>query len=318
MKFNKLILILVFLILFCNFVKGDLVFEEVICSKDGSLKLKVYSEDKKIPTDDIKVIVGLKDTFFDLTLSRFEVNGTWSKDYISDEKTFFNSNVAQINNLGDYDIILEYIEGDIKKDLVYEKECPGLIFSCELVKVDIENCTIVDDRYFNLLVELSGINQSTSRKLDIFEDISYGVVAENSYMDIRSLYSNKGSLPEDIKIDKINNNLYLFSKEFINNSILSVNIYLRSLRSECKNSKLYDYKECIKIYTNKIEEKDIEKETEVEEKEQEDISKITGEIIKIREPSSFNKNYSVYIIIGIIVLSILIVIIKKQKVNKWV
>lgn len=315
----KLSLIFVLLIFVCNSVSADLVFEEVLCYKDGSLRLKVYSEDNKISVDDVNVIARYRDRF-GLIISKFEVNGSWDKDYISDEGSVFKSKDAQINFPGDYDIILEYKEGVNKKIMSWELNCVGLIFSCELINVDIKNCTNVDNKYFSLLVELSGINQSIARQIDIFEDVSYGVVAENNYKDIKGLFSNKGSLPEDIKIDKINENLYLFSKEFKNNSIKSVNIYLKSLQSECKNSKLYDYMGCINVYTSETKQDNKKEQKYTKDVKQENLSKITGNIIKVREESDFNKNYLIYGLIGSIVLLIISIIkkVKKQKVNKYV
>ncbi len=146
MRFYKLVLIFVFLILISGFVRGDLVFDEVLCKKDGSLNLKVYSDDDKIYVNDIEVIVEKKDPFLDFTILKFKVNGSWSKDYISDEKVDFKSRVAQINEPGVYNIVLDYIDKGVNKKTEYEIECPGLIFSCELVNVDIKNCTNVDNK----------------------------------------------------------------------------------------------------------------------------------------------------------------------------
>lgn len=310
MKYNKLILIFVSLVLVCNIVNANIIFDEVKCSKDGSLEFTVYSEDSKIDVNNVKIIARQKDQF-DLTISKTEINGSWSLDYISNGGASFKSGTAQIKNAGAYDIILNYIEEDLNKNAVWTLDCPGLIFSCNLLSIDIKNCTNVDDKYFNLLIEIAGTNQSIVSQIEILDGIKYSLVAKNSYKDIKGLDSDRGSLPEDIKINKLDKDLYLFSKEFQDNIVSSVNVYIEEYESECNGAKIYDYQECIEIHTKQIE----NNKSVIENKpmEQKEAPKITADIIKVNETKKKN-NYWIYIVLGIIIILISIfIIIKKTK-----
>lgn len=320
-------------------VNADLSFKTIKCSKDGSVEFGITSEENKIATKDIGIIAREKGSF-DIIVSKFGLEGNWSSGYITNGIITFKSRDAQINKAGNYEIALNYAEEGLNKNVVINTECPGLIFSCSLIKVDIKNCTSVDNKYFNLVTELAGLNQSVVSQFEMFEDIEYGVVAENSYEDIKGLNSNKGSLPEGMKIQKTDKEVYLFSKEFANNTIKSVNIYFKGVEGACKGENLYSFMECSNIHTETEPEKnetnpvsenktilDMQNKTLQNRSAQDEIiqdvqdgnHKITGETIKIVE-GNHGKKYWIYAILaGILVVGvIIIVIIKKQKVNKWV
>jgi len=76
----------------------------------------------------------------------------------------------------------------------YKIECPGLLFSCTSLGINIESCE-TSNGTFDALISIKGLEQSEKAALDVEKDIIYRFEAADRYKDVSGMSSKTGGLP---------------------------------------------------------------------------------------------------------------------------
>ena len=322
--------VIIFLMIFLMFlvsvdVYGKLELWEIKCEDNGRLTLTLWARDSnRTNTEDIEVRAK---SFNLVTYEKddFIVEGNWDIPYLKldtptrrYEKGVFTSKEASLNKRMNYDIEINYDNQKIETNV----DCPGLIFSCALLNLAIENCT-TKDGYFLAYLDIKGLNQSLDKSFNVYEDLTYNIRANERYFDIHGEYSEEGSLPKDAIIKNVDKDKYLIEYDFKReNFVESLVVEFKDLY-ECRNKKEYknvslrEYKECNVIYI--VEQPVIKPKEEINESIEEII-----EPIEIEEKIETEKNNKLLIlIIGISFILVIIILIallnlkKKETKDEW-
>jgi len=112
-----------------------------------------------------------------------------------------------VNESGVYSLDIIYDYFDKKNNIItyntsYSFNCPGLVFSCKLLGVNVDDC-YNKNGVFTAEFSVKGLKQSESsqaRILNINKDLDYSLKANKQYIDINNFNSRKGSLPKSYSI----------------------------------------------------------------------------------------------------------------------
>lgn len=313
------------------------------CNEKGSIKILIWATDyNKTYTKDIKII-GKSFDLVSYEKEEFNVDGKWDIKFFQKgegdkEEGVFISNEALFKKKMKYTLTVYsryLVENEWYNEINnIEVECPGLFFSCTLLNMTLLNCTNEGDLFYAYFIA-KGLNQSEKRELDVNKDLKYEINAKERYLDNRGEFSQTGSIPNETKIEKIEEDFYLLTSRLKNNFIETLGIGYKDLE-ECRwyDISFRDYKECIKI--EKIEEEKNETIKEVKEpiieKKEEIISSCPRSYIEINNSCCLDNdtdqicdyleenrkgNFFIFILILVLVVSSIIFIYYKKRKRRW-
>ena len=188
------------------------------------------------------------------------IEGSWDSNYIAKSDILsrkygtFISKEGALKNKDKYAIDIFYVlvenaTAKYEQKLSFSADCPGLLFSCSLLNLSIENCYTQDNK-FNAIINASGLAQSEPATMKPDEVIIFKIKAENSYLDINNVNSKEGNLPMDYKINDLKDGQYLLEFDFENNNVNSLyagfndKLFKSCSQNDYTDVKFYDLKTC--------------------------------------------------------------------------
>lgn len=316
---SKLILLFAFILIMP--IAYSLTFYDSDCYDDGHVTFTVMANNEsKAYTKDIKVIS-------DGNL----INGDWSAIFL--EKTdiknrkygTFTSKEASFNAEKTYDITLDYIlieniTSQYKETLNFQVKCPGILFSCSLLNLTIDDC-YAEDGKFTAAITAAGLKQSKRSETDANKALSFNIKSENNYLDKKKVYSDDGDLPLDYSISYLKNDQYILQFDFKDNFVKSMfvefndNIFAPCSWEKYSDVKHYDLKECsakTKETNQQTETSNQAEESQNEEKQkqgnEENMSNATAAAQKSEEEinsKSIIMLTVIFVIVGIAIIALL-------------
>ncbi|MAG47491.1 hypothetical protein CL617_02700 [archaeon] len=254
MNFKKFSLI-IFISLLLPLSADALKVNNIECNNDGSLEFKIEGEfDDKIYTKDIGVIV-----------EDHEDNGSW--DSISIQKSYSDSQryatfaipEASLNENKIYKVSLNYTEDGQDKKKEFNAECPGLLFSCNLLNIDITKCS-TQDRKFTAEFSAKGLKQSKLSggfNVDVSKVLDFFINTDEPFKSRKNISYKSGPLPTEVDFKHLGNDNYILSFDFgSDNYVKNIRVdydpqskYPATLANSCKekdypNINLSDYTTC--------------------------------------------------------------------------
>ena len=229
--------------------------KEVQCNNDGSMEFTVIGTDPdESYTKDM--IVRIEDLI---------VNGTWTgksvKDSYSEKQRYATFSMPE-NALPEkkaYKINLYYLEDDQSKTKEFEADCPGLVFSCSLLYIDVDRC-YTDKGHFTAEITAKGLRQSNlvnGFNVDPGKALDFMISTKNPYKAKTNIIDKRGPLPSEFHISESGPDKYLLTFDLDqNNYVKDIALGLSEDRSfplyladKCRTSKyshikLSDYETC--------------------------------------------------------------------------
>jgi len=211
MKRNIMLIIMFFVIV--SSVSAIKV-EKSSCDNDGSFEITLKANTNEYAeTDDITI-----------TADGTKIKGSWDKSVIkmgadaNEKQSIFKAEENQLVEEKDYTIKISYTgiteSFESEKELDLELECPGLVFSCNRIGLEIEECFTTKSGRFTANLNIHGLEQSKEADLDPFDVIDYDLETQMLYKDINGYTSKKGNLIEGSNIMKIQDNTYAIKGSF--------------------------------------------------------------------------------------------------------
>ncbi len=242
MKFSFLFF---FLFLISAFFGEALIVEKTGCKNDGSFFIDLKAENKTpIYTSNITIRSG------DAVLT-----GEWSSLYIKKSETSsreyatFTSEEDLLVEKKRYPLSIDYYLGDEQKSAESYVDCPGLVFTCKRLGIEIERCYTMNNE-FNAYLVIKGLEQSEQSVMDPKAVVSYQLEVSGRYLDIDGIRTSKGSLPLGYRLTKDTKDRYFLSHSFEDNYVKKLWVgYNTEMPWSCSKDDypeiaFYDYKEC--------------------------------------------------------------------------
>lgn len=306
----------------------SLDLKEVECNNDGSFYFTIIGthEDESYTKDMIVEIDGKI------------VYGSWDRENIKDSysvnqryATFsMPENTLTENRI--YKISLYYKEDDQSKIKEFDAECPGLIFTCNLLHVDIDKCYTTNGR-FTAEITAKGLKQSklpNGFNIGPEKALDFTMSTNKPYKAKTNIIYKRGSLPSEFTITEISPDNYQLNFDLEpGNYVKELSVAFSEDRSfplymldKCSsdkyNLKLADHEVCSFNVENKpiiVTQNEPIVNNKEEIKSSEDIKNpITGQVIK----NSYNTgNVLIFVIVIIIILlTVILILYSKVKNNK--
>ena len=214
--------LLVFLALLAMPLAYSLKPYDIDCFDDGHVELTLEGEnDSKAYTEDIEVKSNGK-----------TVQGSWGSLFIKksdsaeDQYGKFVSREGIFDIAKNYDINIDYILAEnatasYKQSLAVSVSCPGLLFSCSLLNISIQECYTKNGK-FNAVIAAPGLKQSGRAEMDFDKVTSYILRTRENYIDKNLISSRKGELPAVHEVAYIKDGKYLLAFDFADNFVESL------------------------------------------------------------------------------------------------
>ncbi len=229
--------ILVFFI-FLSASANALFLGESSCKDDGTLSFRVTTDELNSylyfnESSTIKVTTPKSEILSVPTnWSRNELQGGSSSSYQTDNY-FYQNEILIANWSGVYKVDINFREFNYKngsstpRNYNFEiKNCPGLLFSCRLVGLNLDDCYTMDNKfyaYFTANLDKQS-DETNAKTIDVEKGLIYTVESNEKYMETTGNLVKRGKLPKGYSIKKISKDKYLLQADFANN--LVKNLYI--------------------------------------------------------------------------------------------
>ncbi len=237
-------MLLVLVVLMAIFPVNAYIIYSGECFTDGHAEITLAAEldDDELYTKDIQMFADGK-----------ELTGTWDDTYLKDsddgEKKYevFTTEEGLLEEAKIYRFKADYVlENNTKGSMSKDFSCPGLLFSCALMHVDVLNCGM-DGNTFVADVEVFGLEQGTQ----VFTPeqlLTARISAENPYPS-KGLVSKNGGFPEGTTFTIIKKSLVRIAAPMKDNQVESFFVSAENTPVPCsrikyKNVKFDDVMEC--------------------------------------------------------------------------
>ncbi len=292
----------------------------VECNKDGSLKFTIAGTDEdESYTKDMSVEINDK-----------SVIGTWDRESLKDSYSVnqryaaFSLPENSLNENKQYSITLDYIEDGQSKTKNFHADCPGLVFSCTLLGINIDKCYTENGR-FTAEITAKGLKQSVlpyGFNVNPDNALDFTINTKEPYKAKTSIISKIGPLPEEFKITQTDADKYSLTFDLEpDNYVEGITVSMTEERSYpfymldmCRTEKysavkLQDHESCTVNYlskpiivTKEQDNKDSISENQKTNEQENTGNLITGQVLKDQ------KNSSNYLYTAVIIALVLIII----------
>lgn len=325
---HKIFLITALILLFYIIpVSAEIKVTDAQCYEDGSFKIEIMANSEDV--------IYMSDII--LSAENRKVKGAWNNDRIwltdsaANKYATFTGIEDQLILAEPYTIKIDYkmTKEDltkIPKTETFELECPGLLFTCNRLSLNLKSCETSEGGKFTAQIEVMGLEQSERRKLDPVKVIDYILDADQYYKDITGRTGKRGSLPQGYTIERIKDYTYKISYSFIDGNFIK-DMWVKfndnlpkqcnpsdypqlqfSSKKECKHGVVTEEEILEEMDIEKIREKYKEQITEKkEEQKEEPTQNPAGYSIKDAEITSQAGKKSQLKLLGLILLGVIIV-----------